>query len=214
MSGVLVSPCCCSHCVWRLWCHIVVAHIVSWRSGVTLLLLTLCLGVLVSHCCCSHCVWGFWCHLVVARIVSGGYGVTLLLLPLCLGVLVSDCRCSLCVWGFWCHIVVAHIVSGGSGVTLLLLTLSWGSGVTLLLNVSGGSGVRLPVLTLCLGVLVSHCCCSHNVWGFWCHLVVAHTVSGGFVLCPGPEVIKLFLYSTQLSTKFTLLINVKMPTIV
>ena len=29
-----------------------------------------------------------------------------------------------------------------------------------------------------------------------------------------PEVIKLFLYSTQLSTKFILLINVKMPTIV
>ena len=31
---------------------------------------------------------------------------------------------------------------------------------------------------------------------------------------PGPEVIKLFLCSTQLSTKFILLINVKMPTIV
>ena len=30
----------------------------------------------------------------------------------------------------------------------------------------------------------------------------------------GPEVIKLFSYSTQLSTKFILLINVKMPTIV
>ena len=29
-----------------------------------------------------------------------------------------------------------------------------------------------------------------------------------------PEVIKLFSYSTQLSTKFILLINVKMPTIV
>ena len=29
-----------------------------------------------------------------------------------------------------------------------------------------------------------------------------------------PEVIKLFSYSTQLGTKFTLLINVKMPTIV
>ena len=29
----------------------------------------------------------------------------------------------------------------------------------------------------------------------------------------GPEVIKLFSYSTQLSTKFILLINVKMPTI-
>ena len=30
----------------------------------------------------------------------------------------------------------------------------------------------------------------------------------------GPEVIKLFSYSTQLSTKVILLINVKMPTIV
>ena len=30
----------------------------------------------------------------------------------------------------------------------------------------------------------------------------------------GPEVINLFLCSTQLSTKFILLINVKMPTIV
>ena len=29
----------------------------------------------------------------------------------------------------------------------------------------------------------------------------------------GPEVIKLFSYSTQLSTKFILLINVRMPTI-
>ena len=31
---------------------------------------------------------------------------------------------------------------------------------------------------------------------------------------PGPKVIKLFLYSTQLSMKLILLINVKMPTIV
>ena len=31
---------------------------------------------------------------------------------------------------------------------------------------------------------------------------------------PGPEVIKLFSCSTQLSMKFFLLINVKMPTIV
>ena len=34
------------------------------------------------------------------------------------------------------------------------------------------------------------------------------------VTFPGPEVIKLFSCSTQLSTKFILLINVKMPTIV
>ena len=32
--------------------------------------------------------------------------------------------------------------------------------------------------------------------------------------CPGPEVIKLFSYSTQLSMKVFQLINVKMPTIV
>ena len=32
--------------------------------------------------------------------------------------------------------------------------------------------------------------------------------------CSGPEVIKLFSCSTQLSIKFFLLINVKMPTIV
>ena len=31
---------------------------------------------------------------------------------------------------------------------------------------------------------------------------------------PGPEVIKLFSYSTQLNTKLIVLINVKMPTIV
>ena len=34
------------------------------------------------------------------------------------------------------------------------------------------------------------------------------------VLKPGPEVIKLFSCSTQLSMEFFLLINVKMPTIV
>ena len=34
------------------------------------------------------------------------------------------------------------------------------------------------------------------------------------ILSSGPEVIKLFLCPTQLSTKFILLINVKMPTVV
>ena len=34
------------------------------------------------------------------------------------------------------------------------------------------------------------------------------------VVFPEPEVIKLFSYSTQLSTKFIVLINVKIPTIV
>ena len=36
----------------------------------------------------------------------------------------------------------------------------------------------------------------------------------GAVLKSGPEVIKLFSYSTQLSMEFFQLINVKMPTIV
>ena len=35
-----------------------------------------------------------------------------------------------------------------------------------------------------------------------------------YIFCPGPEVIKLFSCSTQLSMKFFSLIYVKMPTIV
>ena len=34
------------------------------------------------------------------------------------------------------------------------------------------------------------------------------------VSCPGPEIIKLFSYSTQLSIKCIMLINDKMPTII
>ena len=34
------------------------------------------------------------------------------------------------------------------------------------------------------------------------------------VACPGPEVIKRFQFSTQLSIKFIMHINVKLPTIV
>ena len=45
-------------------------------------------------------------------------------------------------------------------------------------------------------------------------LFVASIVCGAFVIRPGPKVIKLFLCSTQLNTKFILLINVKIPTIV
>ena len=55
-------------------------------------------------------------------------------------------------------------------------------------------------------------------------IIVHFLVSTGFVqsyyihitasVKPCPEVIKLFSYSAQLSTKFILLINVKMPTIV
>ena len=36
----------------------------------------------------------------------------------------------------------------------------------------------------------------------------------GSSLVPGPQVIKLYYYKTQLSMKFFLLINVEMPTIV
>ena len=50
------------------------------------------------------------------------------------------------------------------------------------------------------------------------HIICDYKVifeNGNFSLSrPGPEVIKLFSCSTQLSTKFFLLINVKMPTIV
>ena len=44
-----------------------------------------------------------------------------------------------------------------------------------------------------------------------CVLLLKHDSSP---YSPGPEVIKLFLCSTQLSMDFFLLINVKMPTIV
>ena len=43
---------------------------------------------------------------------------------------------------------------------------------------------------------------------------VASIVCGAFVIRPGPEVIKLFLFLTQPSRKFILLINVTMPIIV
>ena len=46
--------------------------------------------------------------------------------------------------------------------------------------------------------------------GTICEFVVESVIENN----PGPEVIKRFSYSTQLSTKFILLINVKMPTIV
>ena len=44
--------------------------------------------------------------------------------------------------------------------------------------------------------------------------VVFMAVLSVYLLRPGPEVIQLFSCSTQLSMKFFLLINVKMPTIV
>ena len=39
-------------------------------------------------------------------------------------------------------------------------------------------------------------------------------IATAILMRPGPEVIKLFSYSTQMSMKFFLLINVKMPTFV
>ena len=44
---------------------------------------------------------------------------------------------------------------------------------------SGGSGVTLILFKLSLGVLLSHCCCSCCVRGFWCHIAVTHIVSRG-----------------------------------
>ena len=49
---------------------------------------------------------------------------------------------------------------------------------------------------------------------FCCHVTVNVLFRYVIVAFPGPEVIKLFSCSTQLNTKFILLINVKMPTIV
>ena len=48
-------------------------------------------------------------------------------------------------------------------------------------------------------------CCACDFYNCWIDIL-------SLALCSGPEVIKLFSYSTQLSTKFILLINVKMPT--
>ena len=51
------------------------------------------------------------------------------------------------------------------------------------------------------------------VWSLFCDAVLS-VLSSFSVERAGPEVIKLFSCSTQRSTKFILLINVKMPTIV
>ena len=45
-------------------------------------------------------------------------------------------------------------------------------------------------------------------------IMKANSINPDQTARPGPEVTKLFSYSTQLSTEFILLINVKMPTIV
>ena len=50
------------------------------------------------------------------------------------------------------------------------------------------------------------------LWLVFCFLLPPLRL-GDLCLVLDPEVIKLFTYSTQLSTKFILLINVKMPTI-
>ena len=59
--------------------------------------------------------------------------------------------------------------------------------------------------------------CHHN-WSsahIW-RKVLTHFefLTSGIMVTPGPEVIKLFSYSTQLSMNFFLLISIKMPTIV
>ena len=58
-------------------------------------------------------------------------------------------------------------------------------------------------------------CCIHILQHFIQVFTVCQITCNCAWLCkPGPEVIKLFSCSTQLSTKFILLINVKMPTVV
>ena len=66
--------------------------------------------------------------------------------------------------------------------------------------------VALPLLRSCCHVVVSLLCLF--LAAPWVNLWLA------IVPFPGPEVIMLFSCSTQLSTKFILLISVKMPTIV
>ena len=50
--------------------------------------------------------------------------------------------------------------------------------------------------------------------GKTCTISVKHACGERIINRPGPEVIKLFPCSTQLSMKLFLFINVKMPTIV
>ena len=58
-------------------------------------------------------------------------------------------------------------------------------------------------------------CCFHILQHFIQVLTVCQRIYNCAWMCkPGPEVIKLFSCSTQLSTRFILLINVKMPTVV
>ena len=74
--------------------------------------------------------------------------------------------------------------------------------------------IRQDPDTLCLFFLrVQMRLGSSAVVGYTCHLWMTpdcHCKTSEY----SPEVIKLFSYSTQPSTKFILLINVKMPTIV
>ena len=65
--------------------------------------------------------------------------------------------------------------------------------------------------------------CSYlSFWVQLSQMVSAYSITGRIMKCilfpmnfiPGPDVIKLFSCSTQLSMNFLLLINVKMPTIV
>ena len=52
------------------------------------------------------------------------------------------------------------------------------------------------------------------MYGYSLAIYIPISVSTDLRHCPGPEVLKLFSCSSQLSMKFILLINVKMPTVV
>ena len=87
------------------------------------------------------------------------------------------------------------------------------------------TAVSSKPMNLLLLHVVHFSCCLHFVKAF-CAVALFYSgvisVFSSFAITPkrkrelrtGPEVIKLFPCSTQLSTKFILLINVKMPTIV
>ena len=64
-------------------------------------------------------------------------------------------------------------------------------------------------------LLMCYCCHMYVAISVLCRVLVIPWVSqlSVIVAFPGLEVIKLFSCSTELSTKFILLINIKMPTI-
>ena len=73
----------------------------------------------------------------------------------------------------------------------------------------------LNVFNLCVGCYSAILNCPDQmVRRLWLVCTFVHMQQSPVFSCLGPEVIKLFSCSTQQSTKYILLINVKMPTIV